>query len=90
MDEFYVEINKEDAVKMGVKYGDQVKITSRRGSIVIKARVGGRGEPQPGMAFSVWHEDAVDKLHNIVTNDAVDPTSAQPEYKLPAVKIRKV
>ncbi|HEY3365212.1 MAG TPA: molybdopterin-dependent oxidoreductase [Symbiobacteriaceae bacterium] len=90
VEEFYVEVNKQDAQKMGIKSGDKVRITSRRGAIVIPARVGGRGEPQPGMLFSLWHEDAVDKLHNIVTNDAVDPISAQPEYKLAAVKIEKV
>jgi nitrate reductase NapA len=89
VDEFYVEVNQQDAQKMAIKSGDKVKITSRRGTITIKARVGGRGEPQPGMLFSIWHEDAVDKLHNIVTNDAVDPISAQPEYKLAAVKIEK-
>jgi len=87
--DFYVELNKGDAEKMGVKSGDKVKLTSRRGAVVLGARVGGRGEPQPGMAFGIWHEDAVERLHNILTNDAVDPISGQPEYKLAAIKVEK-
>ncbi len=88
--EFYVELNREDAERMGVKSGDLVRITSRRGSIEVPARVGGRGEPQPGMAFGIWHEDRLDRLFNIVTNDAFDPISKQPEYKICAVRIEKV
>jgi len=88
--DFYCELNRDDAAKLGVKTGDKIKITSKRGSIVVPARVGGRGEPQPGMAMCLMHDDAVERLVNIVTNDAVDPISAQPEYKIAAVKIEKV
>lgn len=87
--DFYCELNKADAARLGVKNGEKIRITSKRGSIVVNARVGGRGEPQEGMAMSLMHDDAVDRLCNIVTNDAVDPTSAQPEYKLAAVRIEK-
>ncbi|HLN62488.1 MAG TPA: molybdopterin-dependent oxidoreductase [Symbiobacteriaceae bacterium] len=87
--DFYCELNKADAARLGVKNGEKIRITSRRGSIVVNARVGGRGEPQEGMAMSLMHDDAVDRLCNIITNDAVDPTSAQPEYKLAAVRIEK-
>jgi nitrate reductase (cytochrome) len=88
--EFYCELNKEDAATLGVKNGDKVQITSRRGRIVVPARVGGRGEPQKGMVFCLMHDDEVSRMVNIVTNDAVDPISFQPEYKLAAVKIEKV
>ncbi|HYG58591.1 MAG TPA: molybdopterin dinucleotide binding domain-containing protein, partial [Symbiobacteriaceae bacterium] len=88
--DFYCEINKDDAAKMGVKTGDKVRITSKRGSIVVNVRVGGRGEPQPGMTMLLMHDDEVTRMCNIVTNDAVDPISAQPEYKIAAVKIEKV
>jgi nitrate reductase (cytochrome) len=87
--DFYCEINKADAARMGVKSGDKIRITSKRGSIVVNARVGGRGEPMEGMTMLLMHDDDVNRMCNIVTNDAVDPISAQPEYKLAAVKIEK-
>ncbi len=85
----YCELNKADAAKLGIKSGDQVKITSRRGSIVVNAKVGGRGEPQPGFALALMHDETLDRMVNIVTNDVFDPISFQPEYKLAAVKIEK-
>lgn len=87
--EYYCELNRADAEKLGVKTGDSIRITSTRGSIVVPARVGGRGEPQAGMAMSLMHDDDVTRLCNIVTNDAVDPISQQPEYKIAAVRIEK-
>lgn len=88
--DFYCELNRADAARLGVKTGDKIRITSKRGSIVVSARVGGRGEPQEGMAMSLMHDDAVERMCNIVTNDAVDAISAQPEYKIAAVRIEKV
>ncbi|HYF95329.1 MAG TPA: nitrate reductase [Symbiobacteriaceae bacterium] len=87
--DFYCELSKNDAARLGVKTGDKIRITSKRGSIVVSARTGGRGEPQDGMAMLLMHDDDVTRLCNIVTNDAVDPISAQPEYKIAAVKIEK-
>jgi nitrate reductase NapA len=87
--DFYCELNKEDAAARGIKNGDKVKITSKRGSITVVARVGGRGEPQKGMVFCLMHDDDVNRMVNIVTNDAVDPISFQPEYKLAAVRVEK-
>lgn len=87
--DFYCELHPDDAASLGIRTGDTVRITSRRGSIAVPARVGGRGEPQKGMVFTIWHEPELARLSNIVTNDAVDPTSKQPEYKVCAVKVEK-
>ncbi len=45
--EAYVEINAEDAMALGVVNGTMVKIISRRGEMVMKAVIDGRGNP-PG------------------------------------------
>lgn len=85
----YVEIHPQDAARERINDGDPVTIISRRGSIRLRARVGGRGTPQPGMLAAPMHAMDRDILVNIVVNDAVDPISRQPEYKMCAVNIRR-
>ncbi len=88
--DYYVEIHATDAAREGIKDGDLVKISSKRGSITVKAKIGGRGVPQPGMLFCPMHDMDRNRLVNIVVSDAVDGVSFQPEYKISAVKIEKV
>jgi len=85
--EAFVEIHPLDAEKLGVKTGDMIKITSRRGESVIKARV--IDTPRPGMVFVPMHFYEDNELINRVTIDAYDPASRQPEFKVCAVKIEK-
>ncbi len=86
--EAFVEIHPLDAEKMGAKTGDMIKITSRRGEVVVKARV--IDTPRVGMVFVPmhWYED--NSMINRVTIDAYDPASRQPEFKVCAVKVAKV
>lgn len=86
--EAFCEINPKDARELGVKSGDMIRITSRRGESIIKARV--VDMPQPGMIFVpfCWEDDK--SLINRVTIDAYDPGSKQPEFKICAVKLAKV
>ncbi|MFZ5824664.1 MAG: molybdopterin oxidoreductase family protein [Bacillota bacterium] len=87
--EFYCELHPEDAAGLGIQSGDKVKMTTRRGSITVPARVGGRAVPQKGMVMLLMHDDDPARLCNFLTNDAVDATSKQPEYKICAVKVQK-
>ncbi|MCP4020599.1 MAG: molybdopterin-dependent oxidoreductase [Desulfobacteraceae bacterium] len=86
--ESYVEINPEDAKSLGVVNGSKVKITSRRGSLVMKANINGRGNPPAGMVFVPFFDESY--LINEVTLDAFCPISKQPDYKKCAVKLEKV
>lgn len=81
----YVEINPKDAQKIGVKNRDRVRITSRRGSIVLEAKV--VDVPMEGLVFVPMHYP--DSLINILTTDAYDAMSKQPEFKICAVKIER-
>jgi len=81
----YVEINPKDAQKLGIKSRDKVKLTSRRGSIVLEARV--VDVPREGLVFVPMHYP--DRLINLLTTDAYDAMSKQPEFKICAVKIEK-
>ncbi len=83
----FMEINPRDAARLGVRTGDKVRITSRRGECVIPARV--VDIPRDGMVFVPWHWSDVDSLINYVTIDAYDPGSKQPEFKICAVKLAK-
>lgn len=84
-----VEIHPEDAANLGIKDGDLIEITSRRGSITRKASIGRRGEPRKGLVYTCMHEMAAKELVNLLTVDQVDPISRQPEFKIAAVKIAK-
>lgn len=83
--ESLAELHPEDAAALGVRSGDAVRLTSRRGSEVFKARVvdGAR----KGLIFVHMHDP--ERMCNRLTIDAVDPVSRQPEFKICAVKAVK-
>ena len=85
--EAFCEVNPVDAKDLGIRSGDMLRITSRRGESIIKARV--VDMPRPGMVFVPFHWDKKNSLINDVTIDAYDPGSKQPEFKICAVKLRK-
>ena len=98
--EAFVEINSEDAKKIGVKNNDRVRIVSRRGEVTLKAKVvdikklylKGIEErvsiPRPGVVFIPFFD--VEKLANLLTIDAIDDMSKEPEYKVCAVRIERI
>ena len=86
--EAYVEINPDDAARLGITNGSMVKVSSRRGSVVMKASINGRGRPPRGMVFVPFFDESY--LINEVTLDAFCPISKQPDYKKCAVKVEKV
>ena len=83
-----VNINPDDAKKLGIKRGDKVRVTSRRGSVEYYADVNGRSVPNKGSVFIPFFDET--RLVNQITLDAYDPISKQPDYKKCAVKLEKV
>ncbi|WP_198673676.1 nitrate reductase catalytic subunit NapA [Algibacillus agarilyticus] len=77
-----------DAKKRGLRRGDEVKLSSRRGNIKIRVETRGRNKPPEGLVFVPWFDAA--RLINKVTLDATDPISKQTDYKKCAVKVEKV
>ncbi|MCA9176854.1 MAG: molybdopterin-dependent oxidoreductase [Planctomycetales bacterium] len=84
----YVELNRADATKLGVQDGDQVKLVSRRGEIVMAAKIDDRGRPPQGSAFVPFFDES--KLVNMLTLDAMDNISKEPDFKKCAIRIEKV
>lgn len=81
------EMNPEDAKALGVNSGDMVRITSRRGDVVIRVSTAGRFSPPKGLVFAPFF--AEETLINDVTLDCYDPISKEPDFKKCAVKIEK-
>jgi len=83
----YVEINPGDAETLNIISGDLVKVSSRRGSITLKANVSKR--PDRGVVFIPFHFKEASA--NVLTNPkALDPFCKIPELKVCAVNIEKV
>ena len=83
----YVELNPDDAKRMGINDGDRVKLTSRRGAMVLPASINKRGRPPKGMVFVPFFDENM--LINELTLDAFCPISQQPDYKKCAVKVER-
>jgi assimilatory nitrate reductase catalytic subunit len=74
------------AGRIGLAVGDKVRLTSRRGSIVLQVKV--TESIQPRTVFVPFHWGGELSI-NQLTNDALDPTSRMPEFKLCAVKVER-
>ncbi len=81
-----VDVNPQDAEKLGIKEKDLVKVRSRRGEVKIRARL--TEMVPPGVVFIPFNfrESAA----NVLTNSARDPISKIPEFKVCAVNLEKV
>jgi formate dehydrogenase major subunit len=78
-----VSLHPADAARIGVGPGDYVRVTSRRGSIRIMAKVSDR--ENEGACFIPFHFR--EAAANVLTNDAIDPTGKIPEFKFCAVRV---
>jgi len=81
--EAYVEIHPDDAKQLGINDGKKVRVSSRRGSISIKATISDR--PIKGMLFIPFHFR--EAAANVLTNTALDPIAKIPEIKICAAKV---
>jgi len=83
--EGFMEVHPVDAGKLGLKTGDGVKVSSRRGEITTKVKVVDR--TAPGTVFLSFHYS--ESPVNVLTNPATCPTAKIPEYKVCAVRVEK-
>jgi predicted molibdopterin-dependent oxidoreductase YjgC len=81
-----INLNPRDMEALGANEGDPVEILSKRGEVKTIACKDPR--VQEGMAFMAFHWN--ESPANVLTNDAHDPTSKIPEYKVSAVKIQRL
>jgi len=81
----YVEVNRDDAARLGIADGDTVTIETRRGRLALPAWIDGRASTPPGTLFVPWFDERL--MINNLTLDAHDPISKQPDYKKCAARI---
>lgn len=82
--ENFVELSPKDAARLGLVNGDQVRVASRRGEVLARARVRHITEGTVWMPFH--HKDSAT---NLLTNDALDPICGTAELKACAVCIER-
>ncbi len=80
-----IDISPEDAAALGLSDGETVRVSSRRGSLEVPARI----DPtlRRGLTFMTFHFDTPT---NVLTIDATDPKSGTAEFKASAVRIDKL
>lgn len=81
-----VEVNPDDAQRLGLNGKQFVRVTSRRGSIEAEALVTER--VPPGMVYANFHFPEASA--NELTQAVLDPVAKIPEYKVTAVKVELV
>jgi formate dehydrogenase alpha subunit len=84
--EDYVEINPIDAEALGIKDGDAIKVTSRRASVLSKARV--RDSILPGVVFKTIHFNE-SPTNRLTSSAVIDPVGTTPNTKVCPVRIEK-
>ena len=85
--EAWIEINPKDALKLEVKSGDRMDISSSRGKIkdiIVRESQNVR----PGSVFVPFHYN--EQLINAITIADFDPKSFEPNYKQCAVQLHSV
>lgn len=80
------DISLQDADTMGIRADERIRVKSRRGEVVVKARV--TSEVPPGMVWMAFHFR--ENCANWLTNPVFDPISFTAQYKACAVRIEKL
>ena len=81
-----IEISQADASSLKIKDGEKVRVVSRRGEVIAKAKVTDKS-PQK-VVFMTFH--FAESATNILTNAALDPIAKIPEFKVCAVRVEKL
>lgn len=83
----FVELHPDVAADRGLAEGDQTRVTTRRGSVVVTARLS--NTIRVDTIFMPFHWSGAHRA-NTLTIDTLDPTSRMPEFKACAARIEPV
>ena len=81
----FVEVHPADLAALGLADHDYVRVSSRRGSIELRAHASTR--VSPGSVFIPFHFR--EAAANVLTIDAIDPVGKIPEFKYCAIKVER-
>ncbi len=82
-----IDLAPTDAARLHIADGEVVRVTSRRASVLVEARID-PGLP-PGLTFMTYH-DADDVDTNLLTIEATDPKAGTAEFKATAIRVERV
>ena len=80
----YIEINPRDAERLGIGAGARVRVSARRGEVIVNAVL--TEDSAEGQVFMPMHYPET----NYLTFPAFDPLSFEPSYKYAAVNLEGV
>ncbi len=80
------DISLQDASTMGIQPDEKIRVKSRRGEVIVKARV--TPEVPSGLVWMAFHFR--ETCANWLTNPVFDPDTLTAEYKACAVQIEKL
>jgi assimilatory nitrate reductase catalytic subunit len=80
-EELMLDLNPEDAAKLGIRDGQRVRVISKRAELTVLTRL--TGCVKPGEVYLPMHDGRVNQL----THASFDPLSRQPSYKHSAVRV---
>jgi assimilatory nitrate reductase catalytic subunit len=80
----FVELHPDLADSLSIVDGEPVRVVSRRGAAELPARV--VDTIRPDTLFAPFHWPGI----NALTNDALDPVSRMPEFKVCAARVEKL
>jgi assimilatory nitrate reductase catalytic subunit len=84
--EAFVQIHPSMARTYGIHEGDRVRLTTRRGSVLLAAQL--TTQIRIDTLFMPFHFNGSGRA-NLLTNPALDPVSRMPEFKVCAVRLEK-
>ena len=79
----FVEMHVSDAERLGIAAGGMARVVTRRGAVVVAARVSDK--VRPGAVWMPFH--FVEAPTNTLTNDAFDSVTRTGEYKCCAARV---
>jgi nitrate reductase NapA len=84
----YLEMNRQDANRLGIADGEIVLLESRRGALHVPIWIEGRGSPLPGMLFAPIFDERLRVM--ALLPDAEVPLVGQPDLGACAVRVRRL
>jgi len=80
-------MHPEDAEARGLRRGQEIAISTRRGEMLSRVETRGRNKPPRGVVFVPWFDES--QLINKLTLDATCPLSKQTDFKKCACKVTR-
>ncbi len=83
--EALVYMHPDDARDRGVRRGQEIELSTRRGAVVSRVETRGRNKMPKGVVFMPWFDEG--QLTNKLTLDATCPISKETDFKKCACKV---